>query len=45
MGYAVVLDAMSVVYFQDVADITTEIIRRVDAELAAPARPAAPTTK
>lgn len=45
MGYAVVLDAMSVVYFQDIADITTEIIRRVDADVAATARPAAPAAK
>ena len=45
MGYAVVLDAMSVVYFQDVADITTEIIRRVDADVAATTKPAAPATK
>lgn len=45
MGYAVVLDAMSVVYFQDIADITTEIIRRVDADVAATARPAAPAPK
>jgi outer membrane protein len=43
MGYAVVLDAMSVVYFQDVADTTSEIIRRVDADLAA--KPAAPAPK
>jgi outer membrane protein len=43
MGYAIVLDAMSVVYFQDVADITSEIIRRVDADLAA--KPAAPAPK
>jgi outer membrane protein len=45
MGYAVVLDAMSVVYFQDVADITTEIIRRVDADVAVTTKPAAPTAK
>lgn len=45
MGYTVVLDAMSVVYFQDVADITTEIIRRVDADVAATTKPAAPATK
>ena len=42
MGYAVVLDAMSVVYFQDTADITTEIIRRVDADVAATSKPAEP---
>jgi Skp family chaperone for outer membrane proteins len=41
MGYAVVLDAMSVVYFQDGADITMEIIRRFDADVAATAKPAA----
>jgi outer membrane protein len=45
MGYAVVMDAMSVVYFQDIADITTEIIRRVDADVAATTKPAAPATK
>jgi Skp family chaperone for outer membrane proteins len=48
MGFAVVLDtsnqASSVVYFADVADITTELIRRIDAEeaKAAPARTPAP---
>jgi len=42
MGYGIVLDAMTVVYFQDIADITTEIIRRVDADVAATAKPAAP---
>ena len=42
MGYAVVLDAMSVVYFQDTADITTEIIRRVDADVTATSKPAEP---
>jgi Skp family chaperone for outer membrane proteins len=44
-GFAVVFDvssqASSIVYVQDVADITTEIIRRVDA---APSKPAAPAT-
>ena len=45
MGYAVVLDAMSVVYFEAVADITTEIIRRVDADVAASTKPAAPAAK
>ena len=49
MGFAVVFDqsaqASSIVYYQDVADITTEIIRRVDAMLAkAPAAPAAPAS-
>ena len=47
-GYAVVFDlssqASSIVYFNEVADITTEIIRRVDADLAkTPA--AAPASK
>jgi Skp family chaperone for outer membrane proteins len=49
-GFAVVFDsssqANSLIYVQDVADITTEIIRRVDATAtkapAAPAAPAAP---
>src|SRR5437870_1603197 len=47
-GFAVVFDvssqANSIIYVQDVADITTEIIRRVDANVAkAPAAaPAAP---
>jgi Skp family chaperone for outer membrane proteins len=44
-GFAVVFDvssqASSIVYVQEVADITTEIIRRVDA---APSKPAAPAT-
>jgi Skp family chaperone for outer membrane proteins len=48
VGLAVVLDVSSenssVVYFQDVADITTEIIRRVDSELAK-AKPAEPAKK
>jgi outer membrane protein len=43
-GFAVVFDvgsqASSIVYVQDVADITTEIIRRIDA---APSKPAAAT--
>jgi hypothetical protein len=34
--------ASSIVYVQDVADITTEIIRRVDAAPPKPAAPAAP---
>lgn len=47
-GFAVVFDvssqANSIVYVQDVADITTEIIRRVDATpTKAPAAPAAST--
>ena len=45
-GFAVVFDvssqASSIVYVQDVADITTEIIRRVDA---APTKPAATPSK
>jgi Skp family chaperone for outer membrane proteins len=47
-GFAVVFDsssqANSIIYFQDVADITTEIIRRVDATPTKPAAaaPAAP---
>jgi Skp family chaperone for outer membrane proteins len=45
-GFAVVFDvssqANSIIYVQDVADITTEIIRRVDANVAkAPSTPAA----
>jgi outer membrane protein len=48
-GFAVVFDkeANSIVYVQDIADITTEIIRRMDAGLAkAPAAaPAAPAAK
>ena len=45
-GFAVVFDtssqASSIIYVQDVADITTEIIRRVDSDFAkAPAAPAA----
>ena len=52
MGFAVVFDvssqASNIIYFQDVADITTELIRRIDADVAkAPARPpaAAPAPK
>jgi outer membrane protein len=49
VGFAVVLDlssqANSVVYFSDVADITTEIIRRVDADAAKTAKPAATGAK
>jgi len=45
MGYAVVLDAMSVVWRADAADITTEIIRRIDADVTATAKPAAPAPK
>ncbi|HYR87309.1 MAG TPA: OmpH family outer membrane protein [Terriglobia bacterium] len=50
-GFGVVFDvssqANSIIYYPDVADITTEIIRRVDAEAArpAPARPAEPAKK
>jgi Skp family chaperone for outer membrane proteins len=56
-GFAVVFDtssqASSIIYFQDVADITTEIIRRMDATAAKPSAtpaatpkpPADPTTK
>lgn len=53
-GYGVVFDVSSeagnsIVYFQEVADITTEIIRRVDADLAKggapPAKPAAEPAK
>jgi Skp family chaperone for outer membrane proteins len=49
-GFAVVFDsssqANSLIYVQDVADITTEIIRRVDATATkAPAAPAAPAKK
>src|SRR4051812_38558477 len=54
MGYSAILDAMTVVWAAPTADITTEIIRRIDADvaatspaaaaprLAAPATPAAP---
>jgi len=52
-GFAVVFDvssqASSIIYVQDVADITTEIIRRIDAApprpaaAVAPTKPAAPT--
>jgi Skp family chaperone for outer membrane proteins len=45
-GFAVVFDsssqANSIIYVQDVADITTEIIRRVDATPSKPAAAAAP---
>jgi Skp family chaperone for outer membrane proteins len=49
-GFAVVFDsssqANSLIYVQDVADITTEIIRRVDTTATkAPAAPAAPAKK
>jgi len=49
-GYAVVFDvssqANSIIYVQDVADITTEIIRRVDAEAGkTAAKPAEPAKK
>jgi outer membrane protein len=49
-GFAVVFDvssqANSIIYVQDVADITTEIIRRVDAEMAkSPTPPAAPAPR
>jgi len=44
-GFAAVFDvssqANSIIYFQEVADITTEIIRRIDS---APAKPASGTT-
>ena len=42
MGYAVVFDVMSIVWRAETADITTEIIRRFDASLAAAPKPAAP---
>jgi outer membrane protein len=49
MGFAVVLDVMSVVFRAETADITTEIIRRFDASVASaapkPAAPAAPAAK
>lgn len=47
MGYAVVLDAMSIVWAAPTTDITTEIIRRVDADVAAtaPKPAAAPAAK
>jgi Skp family chaperone for outer membrane proteins len=35
MGYSAVLDAMTVVWAAPAADITTEIIRRIDADVAA----------
>jgi Skp family chaperone for outer membrane proteins len=41
MGYSAVLDAMSVVWAAPAADITTEIIRRIDADVAATPAPAA----
>jgi outer membrane protein len=47
-GFAVVFDISqgnSIIYRQDVADITTEIIRRVDATPGKPAAPAATTPK
>jgi outer membrane protein len=49
-GFAVVFDtssqASSIIYVQDVADITTEIIRRIDASAAkAPAAPASAAPK
>jgi outer membrane protein len=48
-GFAVVFDvssqASSIVYVQDVADITTEIIRRVDAAPPKAAAPAGPAPK
>jgi len=49
-GFAVVFDVSnqqgnSIVYWQEVADITTEIIRRVDAAPTKPASPAAATPK
>ena len=49
-GYSVVFDvssqANSIIYVQDVADITTEIIRRVDAEAGkTAAKPAEPAKK
>src|SRR5438552_7151199 len=48
-GFAVVFDtssqASSIIYSSEVADITTEIIRRVDAAPPKPATPAAPAVK
>src|SRR3989442_570454 len=50
-GFGVVFDISgqtnSIIYYQDVSDITTEIIRRVDAEAGkpAPAKPAEPAKK
>ena len=47
-GFAVVFDISqgnSIIYRQDVADITTEIIRRVDATPGKPTAPAATTPK
>jgi outer membrane protein len=41
MGYSAVLDAMTVVWAAPAADITTEIIRRIDADVAASPAPAA----
>jgi Skp family chaperone for outer membrane proteins len=46
-GFAAVFDvssqANSIIYFQDVADITTEIIRRIDSTPTKPAAAAAPS--
>jgi outer membrane protein len=42
MGYSAVLDAMTVVWAAPASDITTEIIRRIDADVAANAAPATP---
>ena len=48
-GFAVVFDvssqANSIIYVQDVADITTEIIRRVDADIAKTPTPPAPAPR
>jgi Skp family chaperone for outer membrane proteins len=41
MGYSAVLDAMTVVWAAPASDITTEIIRRIDADIAATPAPAA----
>ena len=41
MGYSVVFDAMTVVWAAPASDITTEIIRRIDADVAATPAPAA----
>jgi Skp family chaperone for outer membrane proteins len=41
MGYSAVLDAMTVVWAAPASDITTEIIRRIDADVAASPAPAA----
>ena len=49
MGFAVVFDsssqASSIVHVDPIADITTEIIRRIDAEIAKTPKPAEPTKK